>query len=125
MNTRLVIKILFIVVILSLIASNIYVYAFGKDFDPSKLQANGNSDVSKINNAFSKVFNTVILILQILSVGGIIFAGVKLMLTTNAADRADMFESLKFLIIGMVIVFGASSIIKFVVNITTDVIRIK
>lgn len=121
MNNMFVIKLFTVLVILSLIVGNIYVYGFGNGFDPSVVPGEtSNQGLNNVNNAFGKVFNTVILILQVLSVGGIIFAGVKLMLTTNSADRADMLQSMKFLIIGMVIVFGASSIIKFVVNVATE-----
>lgn len=128
MNNKLVIRVLFVLIILSLIVGNIYVYAsgtsgFGNGFDSSIVpgQNTSNDKLNNVNNAFGKVFNSVILILQVLSVGGIVFAGVRLMFASNAATRADMLESMKFLIIGMVIVFGASSIIKFIVNAATDV----
>ncbi len=124
MNKVFVIKLFTVLMILSLIIGNMYVYGFGNGFDPSVVPAeNSSQKLNNVNTAFGKVFNTVILILQVLSVGGIIFAGVKIMFTTNSADRADMFESMKFLIIGMVIVFGASSIIQFIVKVAIQAIE--
>ena len=102
------------------------VYAdFGEGFDPSKVayDSSSNTDaVNKVTQPINKIFNTIVRILQILSIAGIILTGLRYMFTTDTLKKADFKESTMYLIIGMVIVFCTSTIINFIVNAANDVI---
>lgn len=65
------------------------------------------------NKALSKIFGVLIVTLQVASMAGIIFAGVRYMFA-SADSRADLKKGLIHLAIGMIIVFGASSVVGFV-----------
>lgn len=75
------------------------------------------------NNALSKIFGVLIVILQVASMAGIIFAGVRYMFA-SADSKADLKKGLIHLAIGMVIVFGASSVVGFVTGAFDDIFRI-
>ena len=72
------------------------------------------------NNALSKIFGVLIVTLQVASMAGIIFAGVRYMFA-SADSKADLKKGLIHLAIGMVIVFGASSVVGFVTGAFDDI----
>lgn len=76
----------------------------------------------KFNNALSKIFGVLIVTLQVASMAGIIFAGVRYMFA-SADSKADLKKGLIHLAIGMVIVFGASSVVGFVTGAFDDIFR--
>lgn len=121
-------KIFAIVILVITLFLTLYpvVYAdFGEGFDPSKVayDSSSNTDaVNKVTQPINKIFNTIVRILQILSIAGIILTGLRYMFTTDTLKKADFKESTMYLIIGMVIVFCTSTIINFIVNAANDVI---
>lgn len=121
-------KIFTIVILVITLFLTLYpvVYAdFGEGFDSSKIayDSSSNTDaVVKVTQPINKIFNTIVKILQILSIAGIILTGLRYMLTTDTLKKADFKESTMYLIIGMVIVFCASTIINFIVNAANEVI---
>ena len=72
--------------------------------------------------AAGKTWATVIVIVQILSVAAVVFAGVRYMVA-SADQKADIKRSLGTLAIGAILVFCASTVIKFVVNSSKEVIK--
>lgn len=122
MNKKIIKTICFVipVVLVLLIVSN-NVFAFDK------------MNVSTINGALSdakpsdsakssilKVWGTVLLILQILSVAAIVIAGIRYMFA-SADGKADIKKQTIGLMVGAVLVFGASSVIGLITNITSDI----
>ncbi len=75
-----------------------------------------------IKTATGKVWATVITIVQILAVASVVFAGIRYMVA-SADQKADIKRSLGTLAIGAALVFGATTIIKFVVTSANQVIR--
>lgn len=67
----------------------------------------------KFNRALYKVWGVILVVLQVASMTGIIFAGVRYMFA-SADAKADLKKSMIYLVIGMIIVFGASSVVGFV-----------
>lgn len=125
-------KIFAIVILVITLFLTLYpvVYAdFGEGFDPSKVAYDkvleDDTGVGKITSPINKIFNTIVRILQILSIAGIILTGLRYMFTTDTLKKADFKESTMYLIIGMVIVFCASTVIDFIVNAAKDVIPLK
>ena len=73
-----------------------------------------------INTSLKKVCASALLILQIASVGGIVFAGVRYMFASSET-KADIKSSMIHLVIGMVIVFTASTIVNLIVDVFTQI----
>ena len=67
----------------------------------------------KFNKALYKIWGVILVVLQVASMSGIIFAGVRYMFA-SVDSKADMKKSMIYLVIGMVIVFAASSVVGFV-----------
>lgn len=76
--------------------------------------------VASVDSAVSRVWKTVTLILQILAVAAIVFAGVRYMFA-SANDKADIKKQTIGLVVGAILVFAASTIVNFIVNVTKDV----
>lgn len=73
-----------------------------------------------MNTAVQKMWASVLLILQILAVAAIVFAGVRYMFA-SADEKADIKKQMIILVIGAVLVFAASTIISIIVNVTNDI----
>lgn len=81
----------------------------------SSVTANNTSLSSKFGTTFSNIFGTIFRILKILCVFGIAYNGVKYMYA-GAQDKAKIKQSLLYIAIGTVCVFGADIIIGIIAN---------
>ena len=70
---------------------------------------------TKFNNALYKVWGVILVVLQVASIAGVIFAGVRYMFA-SADAKADLKKSMIHLVIGMIIVFGASTVVGFIIG---------
>ena len=77
---------------------------------------------SAITAAAGRTWATVVTIVQILAVAAVVFAGLRYMFA-SADQKADIKKSMGTLAIGAVLVFGATTVIKFVSNATNQIIR--
>lgn len=85
--------------------------------DPSTLQSTGSATV----NAMAKnIWGTVALIVQILAIAAIVFAGVRYMFA-SADAKADIKQQTIILLVGALLVFAAVPIINFVTKAASDV----
>lgn len=76
--------------------------------------------IETANTAVSRIWNTVVLILQILAVAAIVIAGIRYMFA-SADGKADIKKQTIGLIVGAILVFAATSIINFIVSVTKEV----
>lgn len=76
----------------------------------------------KIKNFLKDTWATISVIVQILCVACVVFAGVRYMFA-SADQRADLKSGLSYLTIGAVLVFGAISIIKLIASFADGVIN--
>lgn len=90
---------------------------FGENIVPNT--ANSGS-VGTVDTAVGKVWNTVKLILQILAIAAVVFAGVRYMFA-SADQKADIKKSMGILAIGGALVFGATWIIQFIITVTGQI----
>jgi hypothetical protein len=74
-----------------------------------------NNVANKFKPVFNKVFGTILTVLKTLGVAGIVFTGVKYMYA-GSGDKAAIKQSLIYLVIGTVFLFGADIIIKLIVE---------
>ena len=127
MNKKIIKTICFVipVVLVLLVVSN-NVFAFnqmdvGKINEALKGDENGQLPVSaSAKTSILKVWGTVLLILQILSVAAIVIAGIRYMFA-SAEGKAGIKKQTIGLMVGAVLVFGASGIIGLITNITNDI----
>lgn len=80
----------------------------------------GGSGSPTLNDTAKNIWSSVTLILQILAVAAIVFAGVRYMFA-SADAKADIKKQMVILIIGAVMVFAASTIINVIVNVTKEI----
>lgn len=85
------------------------------NFDNLKGQASNT-----IGSVSGNIWSTVILIVQILAIAAVVFAGVRYMFA-SADQKADIKKQMIILVIGAVMVFGASTIIKLIADTTSEV----
>lgn len=93
---------------------------FGSGFNEGLLPGKSTNE-AQLKEQTNKIVGTVLFVLQIASVGGIIFAGIRYMFA-SANQKADIKNSLIALVIGMVLVFGASTVANYVVQVTNEVL---
>ena len=78
-------------------------------------------EISELKKPVTKITKTILLILQVASVAGIMLNGIVYMFL-SADAKANIKKQSINLVIGLVIVFGASSIISIITSIASDVI---
>ncbi len=92
-------------------------------FDPNSMPDPNGNNIGRVNSSVSRIWGSVTLILQIASVAAVIFAGVRYMFA-SADQKADIKKSMIFLVVGAIIVFGSSTVIKFVVDAFKDITKV-
>ena len=106
-----------------LISSN-FVFAdkagFGNFTGDMKVNADTSGNTVK---SIGAVWGIILTVLQVAAIAAVVFAGVRYMFA-SADSKADLKKGLIHLAIGMVIVFGASSVVGFVTGAFDDIFRI-
>ena len=112
--TKILCKVMPIVLVGLLVVSNV----FGVTFDPSA--GVGGSKSSTVTTLANNVWATIASIVQILAIAAVVFAGVRYMLA-SANDKADIKKQLIVLVLGAVLVFGASTVLKAINTVTSEI----
>lgn len=92
----------------------------GTKFNYGQIPVAGNPMDNKLKKSFKNIWASLVTILQIAAVAGIVFAGVRYMFA-SAEAKADIKSSMIHLIIGMAIVFAASTLIKVIITVFNEV----
>ena len=104
-------KVLLVFVVLAIIFT-VGTGVFADTFRPTPV--NGTVD-NNIKSATQDAWATAIVIIRILAVAAVVFAGLRYMFA-SADQKADIKNGLIYLSVGAVLVFGATVIINVVVN---------
>ena len=80
----------------------------------------GGTASQTITKTTSSIWSTVLILFQILAIAAIIIAGIRYMFA-SADSKADIKKQLVPLVAGAVLVFGATTIIQVIINVTNDV----
>ena len=91
---------------------------FAAPYDP--LSGDPNQTIDDVDTAVQKIWGTVLTVLQVCAVAALVFAGVKYMFA-SADGKAEIKNGMLGLVVGAILVFGASAVIKFIVNASTAV----
>ena len=95
------------IVLVALVVLSNSVFAF----DPF----NPTGKVGNVENVVNNVWGTVLTILRVLAVAAIVFAGVKYMFE-SAEGKANLKSGMLGLVIGAILVFGASIVVELIMN---------
>ena len=119
-NKKIVVSIVivsFIVFVLSY--DSLCAATVGNGFDYSLVPSPSGTSTEGIKKVAKNIWKTLSFILQVASVGGIIFAGVRYMFA-SVETKADIKKSMLHLVVGLVIVFAATTIVNLIVNVFND-----
>ena len=110
-------KVLPVVFVICLFATSV----FALDANQAAVTVTGGSAANGIKATAQNAWQTVASVLQILSVAAVVFAGVRYMFA-SADQKADIKKGMIILVIGAVLVFGATTILKVVQNAANSVL---
>jgi len=81
----------------------------------------GGNTANTITDTARGIWKTVVTIVQILAVAAVVFAGLRYMFA-SADQKADIKKSMGVLVVGAVLVFGATLLLDFIAKVTDEVI---
>lgn len=96
--------------------------SFGGGFDPSQIPSGNIEDVGKTKGIFDNIYTTVLFLIQVASVAGIIICGIRYMYA-SADAKADIKAGMMPLVIGIILVFCASTVAQFVVKVFEQTVQ--
>jgi len=111
----------FLFVVVAIVGS---VYGISGDANSLKnaIKGTGSKDASTVlTNKVTGIWNTIATVVQILAVAAVVFAGVRYMFA-SADAKADIKKQTVILIVGAVLVFGATAILGLVAGTANDLL---
>ncbi len=110
-------RVLPVVLIGLLVVSN--VFGIG-DWNQVTSEISGGNGISAVDNMARSIWKTVSLILQILAVAAIVFAGVRYMFAA-ANEKADIKKQTITLVVGAILVFAAGTVVSIITTVADQV----
>ncbi len=102
-------------VLMFVFTTNVLADVISTDFN----QIQGGSEINSVTGTARNIWSTIALILQIAAIAAIVFAGVRYMFA-SADTKADIKKQMVILVVGAVLVFGASTVVQFITGITNE-----
>ena len=118
-SKKILLAIIPVVLVLLVVSTNVFAVSDMFDIKSLDTAVSGGSASTNATNAVQGIWKTVLLILQILAVAAIVIAGVRYMFA-SADAKADIKKQTITLVVGAVLVFGASGIITMITSISND-----
>lgn len=115
-SKKIMLRVLPVVLVLMVVATNVFA---SSPISPN-LNVSGDG-IGTIDKTVGNVWVTIRTILQIAAVGAVIFAGVRYMFA-SADTKADIKKQMIILVVGAVLVFGATTVISFIQTVTNEVL---
>lgn len=104
-----------VLVLVVIVTTNVFGFSqFNKNLNP------GTEHSTTAENAVKRIWGTVLLILQILAVAAVVVTGIRYMFA-SADAKADIKKQSIGLVVGAILVFAASTVIGFVIDVTKDI----
>lgn len=120
-----IMKILPVVFVMLIMCVSIFTSVFANNAGTKGVNTDfpiSNYNISTINKGASRLWGSILTILQFVAFGAIVFAGIKYMFA-SADQKAEVKKSLGILAIGALLVFAASTIVSFIVSAAEEVIQ--
>lgn len=95
---------------------------FGGGFDPGQIPSGNIEDVGKTKGIFDNIYTTVLFLIQVASVAGIIICGIRYMYA-SADAKADIKAGMMPFVIGIILVFCASTVAQFVAKVFEQTVK--
>ena len=114
-------KVLPVVLAVCVILTSVFAGNAGTDISIGGADLAGAGS-STVENAAKGIWATVITIVQILAIAAVVFAGLRYMFA-SADQKADIKKSMGILVIGAVLVFGATVVLQFIQNAAKEVLQ--
>lgn len=105
-------------VLMFVFTTNVFADVISTDFN----QIQGGSEINSVTGTARNIWSTIALILQIAAIAAIVFAGVRYMFA-SADTKADIKKQMVILVVGAVLVFGASTVVQFIMGITNEALN--
>lgn len=109
-------KVLPVVMVVCMVLTSVFAISV-----PGASDLSGGTASATVSNAAKGIWGTVITIVQILAVAAVVFAGLRYMFA-SADQKADIKKSMGILVIGAVLVFGATLILNFITTATNEIL---
>lgn len=106
-----------VLVAVILVGSSVFGLSDGKVKEPTA--GNNTTAVTSLTN---KVWGTVVVVVQVLAIAAMVFAGLRYMFT-SADEKADIKGQTVTLMVGAALIFAAPLILDFVRKISSDMLR--
>lgn len=94
-------------------------FVFADEPIKPEISVKGNAS-SKVSNLTGNMWATVTTVIQVLAIAAVVFAGLRYMFA-SADQKADIKKQLIILVIGAVLVFGATTVLKVIADVTNQV----
>lgn len=105
-------------VLMFVFTTNVFADVISTNFD----EITGGTEIGSVTSTARNVWKTIALILQIAAIAAIVFAGVRYMFA-SADTKADIKKQMVILVVGAVLVFGASTVVQFIMGITNEALN--
>ena len=106
-----------LIVLIVVFTTNVFAAGFGDFKSSMNVKANtAGKTVGMVNN----VWGIILTILQVAAIAAIVFSGVRYMFA-SADSKADIKKQMVWLVVGAVLVFAASTVIKLITTVASDV----
>lgn len=105
-------------VLMFVFTTNVLADVISTNFD----EITGGTEIDSVTSTARNVWKTIALILQIAAIAAIVFAGVRYMFA-SADTKADIKKQMVILVVGAVLVFGASTVVQFIMGITNEALN--
>lgn len=108
-----------LMVLMIVFTTNVFAANEGFNAFSSEMKVNANKSGNTIGT-ISNAWGIILTILQVAAIAAVVFAGVRYMFA-SADSKADIKKQMIWLVIGAVLVFGASTVIQLVTNVANDI----
>lgn len=120
-NLKKLIKVLSVLFACTLVFANVFALSIN---DVDKPFTSSGDKITAVDDAVGSIWKTVKVIVQILAVAAVVFAGLRYMFASSDA-KADIKRSMGILALGAILVFASTTVIGFVVNVSKDALKVR
>lgn len=112
-----------LIVLMVVFTTNVFAAEAGFDNFNSDMQVNANTG-GKTVKVIGNVWGIVLTVLQVAAIAAIVFSGVRYMFA-SADSKADIKKQMIWLVVGGVLVFAASTVVKLITTVANDVTTVR
>lgn len=105
-----------LIVLMVVFTTNVFAAGFGNFNSNMDVKADTSGNTVK---SIGAVWGIILTVLQVAAIAAVVFAGVRYMFA-SADSKADIKKQMIWLVIGAILVFGASTVIQLITNFAGD-----